>query len=99
VLILPGGLHDRPDELRARLQDAIDAAAKVEDCDGIVIGYGICGRGTVGIKAPRVPLVFPRVHDCIALFMGNDRTYQKEFAKYPEQAQGPDHQMGLLHRH
>jgi N-methylhydantoinase A/oxoprolinase/acetone carboxylase beta subunit len=80
---LPGGLHDRPDELRARLQDAVDAAAKAEHCDRIVIGYGICGRGTVGIKAPHVPLVFPRVHDCIALFMGSDRTYQKEFAKYP----------------
>ncbi len=81
---LPGGLHDRPDELRTRLQDAIDAAAEDKNCERIVIGYGICGRGTVGIKAPpRIPLVLPRVHDCIALFMGSDRKYQKEFAAYP----------------
>ncbi len=84
VNFLPGGLHDRPGELKARLQNAIDAAAKDENCGRIVVGYGICGRGTVGIKAPpHVPLVFPRVHDCIALFMGSDRRYQKEFEAYP----------------
>lgn len=80
---LPGGLHDRPEELRTRLQDAINEAAKDEACSRIVVGYGICGRGSVGIKAPHVPLVFPRVHDCIAIFMGSDRAYKKEFAKYP----------------
>lgn len=80
---LPGGLHERPEELRTRLQKTIDEAAKDETCSRIVVGYGICGRGTVGIKAPHVPLVFPRVHDCIALFMGSDQAYKKEFSKYP----------------
>jgi N-methylhydantoinase A/oxoprolinase/acetone carboxylase beta subunit len=80
---LPGGLHDRPEELRKRLQESIDTAAKEKSCDRIVVGYGICGRGSVGIKAPQVPLVFPRVHDCIALFLGSDQAYQKEFARYP----------------
>lgn len=80
---MPGGLHDKPQELRQRLQAAIDAASEDEDCYRIVVGYGICGRGTVGINAPDVPIAFPRVHDCIALFMGSDQTYKKEFAKYP----------------
>jgi N-methylhydantoinase A/oxoprolinase/acetone carboxylase beta subunit len=80
---LPGGLHNRPDELRRQLQQAIDAAAKLDSCDRIVIGYGICGRGAVGIKAPHVPLVMPRIHDCIALFMGSDQVYKKEFAQHP----------------
>ncbi|MBF0232023.1 MAG: DUF1638 domain-containing protein [Desulfamplus sp.] len=80
---LPGGLHDKPNELRHRLQAAIDYAAKDKSCCRIIVGYGICGRGTVGINAPNVPLVFPRVHDCIALFLGSDQAYKKEFARYP----------------
>ena len=80
---LPGGLHSTPDILRIRLQEAIDQAAADPQCGRIVVGYGLCGRGTIGIRAPRVPLIFPRVHDCIALFMGSDRAYRKEFEKYP----------------
>ncbi|MDY0221802.1 MAG: DUF1638 domain-containing protein [Desulfobacterium sp.] len=80
---LPGGLHNTPDELRRRLQEAIDISARDSLCSRIVIGYGVCGKGTIGIRAPRVPLVFPRVHDCIALFMGSDKTYRQEFEKHP----------------
>ncbi|MFW6456943.1 MAG: DUF1638 domain-containing protein, partial [Planctomycetota bacterium] len=80
---LPGGLHERPLELRERLQDAIDAASDIGGLDRIVIGYGLCGRGTVGIYARSVPLVVPRVHDCIALFLGSDEAYRKQFKHYP----------------
>jgi len=80
---LPGGLHNHPDKLRCKLQNAIDKAAQDKTCGKIIVGYGLCGRGTVGIKAPHVPLVFPRVHDCIALFLGSDQAYKKEFANYP----------------
>ncbi|MCF8109540.1 MAG: DUF1638 domain-containing protein [Desulfohalobiaceae bacterium] len=81
--LLPGGLHSQPGELRQRLQKAIDEADQDETCCRIIVGYGLCGRGTVGIKAPAVPLVIPKVHDCIALFLGSDRAYQEEFARYP----------------
>ena len=80
---LPAGLHDKPKELQSRLQAAIDTAEQDEECCRIVVGYGICGRGTVGIRASSVPVVFPRVHDCIALFLGSDQSYRREFAKYP----------------
>jgi len=82
--LLPGGLHNRPDKLRRKLQKAINKVAKETTCGRIIVGYGLCGRGTVGIKAPPgVPLIFPRVHDCIALFLGSDQAYKKEFANYP----------------
>ncbi|SMC80968.1 N-methylhydantoinase A/oxoprolinase/acetone carboxylase, beta subunit [Desulfocicer vacuolatum DSM 3385] len=80
---LPGGLHSSPDELRQRLQEAIEKSAADPLCSRIVVGYGLCGKGTIGIRAPRVPLVFARVHDCIALFMGSDEAYRREFEKYP----------------
>lgn len=80
---LPAGLHNKPKELQSRLQAAIDTAEKDKECCRIVVGYGVCGRGTVGIRASSVPVVFPRVHDCIALFLGSDQAYKREFSKYP----------------
>ncbi|MBW2659914.1 MAG: DUF1638 domain-containing protein [Deltaproteobacteria bacterium] len=82
--MLPGGLHNNPALLRRKLQEAIDEAAIDESCVRIIVGYGLCGKGTVGIRAPEVaPLIFPKVHDCIALFLGSDRAYKEEFARYP----------------
>jgi len=80
---LPGGLHERPAELRRRLQESIDHASAAGRCDLIAVGYGLCGRGTVGIEARSVPLTIPRVHDCISLFLGSDDAYRKEFARFP----------------
>jgi N-methylhydantoinase A/oxoprolinase/acetone carboxylase beta subunit len=83
VKFLEGGLHDRPDLLRKKLQAAIDELSAAGRCDRIVVGYGVCGRGTVGIQARNIPLAIPKVHDCIALFLGGDAAYRDEFKKYP----------------
>jgi len=80
---LQAGLHENPDLLRQKLQAAIDEVSGSGKCDRIVIGYGVCGRGTVGIRARNIPLAIPRVHDCIALFLGGDRAYRRQFKKYP----------------
>jgi len=80
---LEGGLHSRPGELRRRLQEAIDRASAGGGCDRIAIGYGVCGRGAVGLRARSVPLVIPKVHDCIALFLGSDAAYKREFVRFP----------------
>ena len=80
---LPGGLHEDPDRLRQRLQQAVDRASRSGEWDRIAIGYGVCGRGTVGIRAGRIPLNIPRVHDCISLFLGGDRLYREQFKRFP----------------
>lgn len=80
---LPGGLHATPDRLRDRLQETIDAVSALDGVARIVIGYGICGRGSVGLRARNVPLVVPRVHDCIALFLGSDARYREQAARHP----------------
>ena len=80
---LEGGLHNRPNLLREKLQAAIDEISCSGRCDRIIIGYGICGRGTVGIRSRDIPLTVPKVHDCIALFLGGDAAYRREFKKYP----------------
>ena len=80
---LPGGLHRHPEKLRRELQTAIDAASAEKTVKRIAIGYGVCGRGTVGLHARSVPLSIPRVHDCIALFLGSDEAYREQFKRFP----------------
>jgi len=80
---LPGGLHSRPHELHRRLQEAIDETSAVSTVDRIAVGYGVCGLGSVDIHSRDIPLLIPRVHDCIALFLGSDTAYKREFARYP----------------
>jgi len=80
---LEAGLHSNPKRLKENLQAAIDQISSTCLYDRIIIGYGICGRGTIGIQSRQVPLVIPKVHDCIALFLGGDQAYKNEFEKYP----------------
>ena len=80
---LEGGLHERPHLLREKLQAAIDEISASGRCERIMVGYGVCGRGTIGIQARDIPLSIPKVHDCMALFLGGDRAYQRQFKKYP----------------
>ena len=83
VKYLEGGLHDRPNVLREKLQKAIDETSASGRYDRLVVGYGVCGRGSVGLQTREIPLAIPKVHDCIALFLGGDAAYRREFKKYP----------------
>jgi hypothetical protein len=76
---LPAGLHDTgAKSVRQRLQQEIDAA-NASDYDAIVLGYALCGMGIAGLKAPGIPLVVPRAHDCITLLMGSREKYSEYF--------------------
>ena len=82
-IFLEAGLHERPDELNKKLQEAIDALSAAGETQRIVIGYGICGRGTIGIQSRDIPLVIPKVHDCIAMFLGGSEAYRRQFEAFP----------------
>ncbi|OGO57701.1 MAG: hypothetical protein A2Z32_06605 [Chloroflexi bacterium RBG_16_69_14] len=75
------GLHDDPPNLRAILQADIDAIGT--PYDAVVLAYGLCGGATAGLRAGSIPLVVPRAHDCITLFLGDRVRYQAEFAADP----------------
>ena len=49
----------------------------------IVLGYGLCSNGVVGLLAPKQGLIIPRVHDCISLFLGSRERYAAVFKKRP----------------
>ena len=78
VTLFRRGLHEDTRDMRARLQAAIDAAPA--EIDAVVLGYGLCGGATAGIEARSVPVVLPRAHDCITLFLGARDRYAAETA-------------------
>jgi hypothetical protein len=82
VELLRRGLHDVPVDLRARLQDMI-LASDPATYDAVLLGYALCGQATAGLRAGDVPLVVPRAHDCITLFLGGRDRYTREFTADP----------------
>jgi hypothetical protein len=82
IRLFQQGLHNRPKNLRQVLQEQIDAIEEGE-CEAILLVYGMCGTSTVGLTARHTPLVIPRAHDCITLYLGSHERYQEEFDKHP----------------
>ncbi len=77
--VLDFGLHVDPPALKAALQAAIDAA----EADEVILGYGLCSMAVLGLKANRCTLIIPRVHDCIAIFLGSHSAYQQQAGAEP----------------
>ncbi|QBG46418.1 DUF1638 domain-containing protein [Verrucomicrobia bacterium S94] len=83
VQFLQKGLHDIPaEEMLKRIQTIVDQASQ-EDYDAVIMGYGLCNNGLNGLKARTIPVVLPRAHDCITLFLGSRQRYQKYFNENP----------------
>ncbi len=78
---LEQGLHKTPDKMRLAIQE------KIHQVDGrfdfIMLGYGSCGNGTLGIKAENVPVVIPKAHDCITFWLGSVANHMQEHNKAP----------------
>lgn len=82
VQLFKQGLHNRPKNLRQVLQEQIEAIEPGE-WDAILLAYGLCGRSTVGLRSQHTPLVIPRAHDCITLYLGSRERYRQEFDRHP----------------
>jgi hypothetical protein len=83
VTFLPKGLHDIGQaEMLPRLQQAIDQV-EAGRYEAILLGYGLCNNGIVGLKANDVRVVIPRAHDCMTLFFGSRRRYEEYFHAHP----------------
>jgi len=83
VEFLPKGLHDlKSAAMRERLQQQVDAASTA-DYQAVAMAYALCGNGLAGLQARAIPVVVPRAHDCIALFMGARQRYQQYFDTHP----------------
>jgi len=77
------GLHDiESDEMCGRLQKIADTPEPGK-YSAILLGYGLCNNGIVGLTAKQSRIVVPRAHDCIALFLGSKERYREYFDNNP----------------
>ena len=80
---LPKGLHDiGAAKMRAGLQESLENVDE-EKYEAVLLGYGLCNHGLVGLSARSIPLVIPRAHDCITLFLGSKERYLEYFNANP----------------
>jgi len=82
------GLHNEPKQLCGRICGAVEElyaqleARELENRpDYIVLGYGLCSNSVVGVRCRDIPIVIPRTDDCIALFLGSQKRYLREFTE------------------
>lgn len=80
-LSLEAGLHLSPDGLRDALQRVIDGITV--HAKTIILGYGLCSMGVIGLRAAHSTLVIPRMDDCLALFLGSRAVYKKALDQEP----------------
>lgn len=80
------GLHDTPDKLRTELQRTLDEIEEENEqlprarrFEVVVLAYGLCSNGVVGLRSRSLPVIVPRCDDCISLFLGSAERYQKIF--------------------
>lgn len=80
---LPKGLHSIGcAKMRSRIQERIDAVPEGRYA-AICLGFGLCNNGLADLRARHTPLVLPRAHDCITLFLGSRERYRREFESEP----------------
>jgi len=84
VEFLRKGLHDlERQDMLAKVQSAVDAAAAEDRYEAILLGYARCNDGLAGLRAPTIPLVVPRAHDCVTYFFGSRAGYRQYFDTHP----------------
>ncbi len=83
VEFLPKGLHDIGQAgMSSRLAEALSGVDETR-YEAVLLGYGLCSNGLVGLTARSIPLVVPRAHDCITLFLGSKERYLEYFHEHP----------------
>ena len=74
-------LHRYPQRMAGIIQEAVDNHAG--EADRVVLGYGLCSNGVVGVRTHSQPLTIPRIHDCITLYLGSREAYECQFKNCP----------------
>ena len=76
------GLHDMGKKIMSEtLQRAIDDV-DTKKYSAILLCYGLCNYGVSGLIAD-IPMVIPKAHDCITLFLGSREGYAQYFNNNP----------------
>jgi hypothetical protein len=71
-IYLDYGLHVHPKRMAPALQAELDG---LPGAHTVLLGYGLCGTGLVGLRAGPHRLIIPRTDDCIAILLGSVQAY------------------------
>jgi hypothetical protein len=83
VQFMPKGLHDLGgDRMRFELRKTL-SEIDASPYDAILLGYALCSNGIAELTAVDCPIIVPRAHDCITLFLGDKDRYLDYFHKNP----------------
>lgn len=80
LILMEYGLHRTPGLMASALQQEID---RLTEPSIVILGYGLCGNGLVGLRARQHTLIVPRADDCITLLLGSYKRYAEEFSAEP----------------
>lgn len=61
------GLHNYPDKLNTNIQEVLDELKNVRN---ILLLFGYCGKAIQGLYSTNAKIIFPKVDDCVSLFLG-----------------------------
>jgi len=78
---LDQALHIKPSQMAGKIQEVIDRIDST--AERIVLGYGLCANGIVGVRAGKQELIVPLCHDCIGFFLGSPQAYLDDFHSRP----------------
>ncbi|MCL2006248.1 MAG: DUF1638 domain-containing protein [Planctomycetaceae bacterium] len=79
VDFLPMALHAAGRTRRQNRLAKYIADVDERNYDAVLLAYGLCSGGIVGLVAGKIPLVVPKAHDCITLFLGCRKRYREYF--------------------
>ncbi len=74
-------LHIQPNLMRSTLQGLLDGLG--EGAEYALLLCGLCGNAVLNIKSEKFRLVIPRMHECIAMFLGSNEEYMKLKSENP----------------
>jgi Protein of unknown function (DUF1638). len=80
--ILEQGLHNTPKLMPGHISEKV-AEVAASGPEEIILGYGLCSNGVVGVGGGAKPLVIPRCHDCISMLLGSVERYNEVFRRNP----------------
>ena len=80
--VLDFGLHSNPERLQKAIQSAMDEVSP--NIETILLGFGMCAKATVGLKAGNHTIVIPKADDCITIFLGSVAHYNQQQRNEPE---------------
>lgn len=81
IIWIESGLHTTPERLRKVIQEQIN---RIDNVDNILLIFGICGNSLFGLHSAKARIIFPKVDDCISLFLGGN----SEKAKWERKSSG-----------